>query len=199
MTQTITKEEALDPVEVTNKYDATQLRNAVDDELSRYYSKEQHFTQSHVHTDFKLILGFISCFIAGGAFLNEYKTSFNEALHVTTMCVIVYWILQSILLVYTYFVEKGEIFVGHQKVDGKVTGTLKISSEFDKTSPLYKLTMVYSDRVKGKTVQSVVNPNMTTWFNEKGVLIREVMDKDLNNYLLSLKQNYMKNNIKTVL
>ncbi|KAI9478011.1 MAG: signal peptidase complex subunit 2 [Benjaminiella poitrasii] len=186
MTQTTTDEKSLELVEVTNKYDATQLRNAVDDELSRYYSEEQNFTQSHVHTDFKLAIGFVSCLIAGGAFLNEYKTSFNDALNTTTICVIVYWILQTILFAYSYFFEKNEIFVGHQKVDGKVAGTLKISAEFDKTSPIYKLTMHFTSQ--GKTVQSIVDAIMPTWFNTKGVLVREAMDKDLNNYLLSLKQ-----------
>lgn len=50
----------------------------------------------------------------------EYKTSFNEAITVTTLCVIAYWIIQGISLAYSYLAEKDQIFIGHQKVDGKV-------------------------------------------------------------------------------
>lgn len=66
------------------------------------------------------MLGYVSCFIAGGAFLYEYKTSFNEALKITTVCVIAYWIIQIIALGYSYIFEKDEIFAGAKKVDGKV-------------------------------------------------------------------------------
>jgi signal peptidase complex subunit 2 len=62
----------------------------------------------------------VSCLIAGGAFYYEYKTSFNEAIAVTTACVVVYWIIQAISFAYYYFVEQNEIFSGSQKLDGKV-------------------------------------------------------------------------------
>lgn len=62
----------------------------------------------------------MSCFIAGGAFLYEYKTSFNEALPTTTICVIVYWIIQAIAFGYSYLIEKDDIFVGNIKENGKV-------------------------------------------------------------------------------
>lgn len=62
----------------------------------------------------------MSCFIAGGAFLYEYKTSFNEAIQVTTICVVIYWIIQATAFAYSFLAEKNEIFVGTQEVDGKV-------------------------------------------------------------------------------
>lgn len=62
----------------------------------------------------------MSSFIAAGAFLYEYKTSFNEAIKTTTICVIVYWIIQAIAVGYSYLVEKDEIFVGNMKINGKV-------------------------------------------------------------------------------
>ncbi|KAG1445494.1 hypothetical protein G6F56_009895 [Rhizopus delemar] len=76
-----TNEEKLAPVELTNKYDGTQLKNAVDDEISRFYGKNKQYIQSYKHTDIKLFLGYVSCFIAGGSFYYEYKTSFREAIN----------------------------------------------------------------------------------------------------------------------
>ncbi|GAA5802351.1 hypothetical protein HPULCUR_007815 [Helicostylum pulchrum] len=181
MSQTEVKE----PVEVSNVYDGTQLKNAVDDELARFYSTDLKFTQSHVHTDVKLFLGYISCFIAGGAFFYEYKTSFTEALTVTTLCVVAYWIIQTIAFAYTYLVEKDQIFIGYQKVNGKVTGSLTISGSMDKYSSIYKLNMTYKSN--GKSVSYQVEPNVARWFTTKGVMVPEAMDKDLTTFLTTLK------------
>lgn len=74
-----------------------------------------------MHTDVKLISGYVSCLIAAGAFWNEYKSSFSEALPVTILCVAVYWAIQLVAFVYSYFVEKNEIFVGTLAKDGKVS------------------------------------------------------------------------------
>ncbi|CAO3668197.1 unnamed protein product [Rhizopus stolonifer] len=123
MSETATKdtsEEKLAPVELTNKYDGTQLKNAVDDEISRFYGKNQQYIQSYKHTDIKLFLGYVSCFIAGGSFYYEYKTSFREAINVTTISVIVFWILQLLIIVYTYFVENNQIFKGTLNSQGEV-------------------------------------------------------------------------------
>ncbi|CEP12371.1 hypothetical protein [Parasitella parasitica] len=185
MSQTETTNE---PVQVSNKYDGTQIKNAVDDEISRFYSKEQNFSQSHIHSDIKLLLGYLSCFIAGGSFLYEYKTSFNDALTVTTVCVIVYWAIQSVSFAYGYFVEKDELFAGTKKVDGKSTSTLKISGKIDKHSPIYQLCFSYTDIGSGKSVSQKVEPNVTTWFDTQGVLVQQAMDSDLSAYLSTLVQ-----------
>ncbi|KAI8637314.1 signal peptidase complex subunit 2 [Parasitella parasitica] len=185
MLQTETTNE---PVQVSNKYDGTQIKNAVDDEISRFFSKEQNFSQSHIHTDIKLLLGYVSCFIAGGSFLYEYKTSFYDALTVTTACVIVYWTIQSISLAYGYLVEKDELFAGTKKVDGKGTSTLKVSGKIDKHSPKYQLCFNYTDIRAGKTVSYKVEPNVTAWFDTKGVLVQQAMDSDLSTYLSTLVQ-----------
>ncbi|KAG2190352.1 hypothetical protein INT46_003206 [Mucor plumbeus] len=185
MSQTETTNE---PVQVSNKYDCTQIKNAVDDELSRYFSEDQKFNQSHVHTDIKLLLGYVSCFIAGGSFLYEYKTSFNDALTVTTICVIVYWILQTISFVYGYLVEKDELFSGIKKIDGKTISALKVSGKIDKYSPIYELCLNYTDISTGKTVSNKIEPNVATWFDTKGVLVKQAIDSDLNTYLSTLVQ-----------
>ncbi|RCI06802.1 hypothetical protein CU098_013788 [Rhizopus stolonifer] len=163
MSATQVEEKNNEPVEVTNKYDGTQLKNAVDDELARFYSKKLGFEQSHTHTDVKLITGYVSCFIAAGAFWNEYKSSFTEALSVTIVCVVIYWIIQLIAVAYSYLVEKNEIFVGTQKVNGKPTASLVISGKAEKYSPYYTLDFKYHDKTINKTVHYNIKPNITTW------------------------------------
>ncbi|KAI8984758.1 signal peptidase complex subunit 2 [Mycotypha africana] len=179
-------------LDVSNKYDLTQLKNAVDDEISRYFSKEQNFKQSYRHTDIKLALGYASCIVAAGAFYYEYKTSFREALNVTTVAVIVFWVLQALLFTYSLFVEKNEIFRGTQIVDGKAIGTLSVTGKIKKHSPMYQLTFTYQDKATSKSVANEVETNITTWFNTKGVLVKEVMDKSLDTSLADVKQKLHK-------
>ncbi|KAI8357852.1 signal peptidase complex subunit 2 [Choanephora cucurbitarum] len=192
MSETQVKEEVPEPVQVTNKYDSTQLKIAVDDEIARFYSKELDWKQSHTHTDVKLISGYVSCLIAAGAFLNEYKTSFNEALPITILCVIAYWVIQLAAFAYSYFVEKNEIFVGALTKDGKTIASLVISGKANKFSPLYKLDYKFTDKLLNKTVHYKTEPNITTWFDTTGVLVKPMIQKDLSVYLENAKQSLHK-------
>lgn len=58
----------------------------------------------------------------------------------------------------------------------------------DKFSPKYQLTLIYNDQISGKTVKHHVEPNVSTWFNTKGVMVKEAIDKDLSSFLTALKQ-----------
>ncbi|KAI9276126.1 signal peptidase complex subunit 2 [Sporodiniella umbellata] len=180
--------EKLAPVELANKYDGTQLKNATDDEIARFYGKEQKFTQSFKHTDIKLFLGYFSCLIAGGSFLYEYKTNFNHALEVTKICVVVFWILQGINVAYIYLVEKNEIFRGTLSLEGKPSATLIVSGKIKKFSSSYPLTLTYTDISLNKTSTLQIEPNVATWFTDKGVLDRQVANRDLLSYVERLQK-----------
>ncbi|ORE01984.1 microsomal signal peptidase 25 kDa subunit [Rhizopus microsporus var. microsporus] len=187
MSEAVPKVE-LPPVELTNKYDATQIKNAVDDEIARYYTKEQNFVQSHTHTDIRLLLGYVSCFIAGGAFYYEYKTSFREAIPVTMFSVISFWILQALAAVYQYTIEKDEVFMGSQYSHGREVATLKVSGKLEKYNPKYSLKITYVDKTTTKETILKVEPNATEWFTTKGILSYEAIDNDLKKYVDTLKQ-----------
>lgn len=80
-----------------------------------------------MHTDVKLLVGYSSCLLAGGAFLFEYYTSFEEAKPIVAVAVVVFWILQAFFWLYTTFVEKNVIYIGY-KQDAK-SGEVFISRE----------------------------------------------------------------------
>jgi signal peptidase complex subunit 2 len=154
----------------------------------KYYGKEQKFVQSHVHTDMKLFLGYVSCIIAGGSFYYEYTTGFRESINVTTISVIVFWILQSIAFAYSYFIEKNEIFMGTQYSHGRPSATLRISGKMEKYTSKYPLTLTYSDKLTNKSATTKIEPNVATWFTTKGTLVRDAIDSDLKSYVTTLQQ-----------
>lgn len=65
--------------------------------------------------DVKLSLGYLSCVFAGIASWYGYVNSFEESRTITAVCVAAYFVLNSILYLYTTFVEKSTVFVGLKK------------------------------------------------------------------------------------
>ncbi|KAI7857486.1 signal peptidase complex subunit 2 [Circinella umbellata] len=176
-------------VEISNKFDGTQVKNAVDDQVRKYFGSEKSdYVEGHVHTDIKLLLGYSSCLLAGGAFLFEYYTSFQEAKPILLCSVIIFWLLQGVLWSYSAFVEQNEIFVGY-KNDPKTRerqGILTISSEMKRYSPTYIIQMKYQDQKLHKTTQTKLEKNVASWFTEDGVLATEIVDKDIQEQVASL-------------
>ncbi|KAI9253493.1 signal peptidase complex subunit 2, partial [Phascolomyces articulosus] len=146
------------------------------------------YSEGHLHTDIKLLLGYSSCVLAGGAFLFEYYTSFQEAKPILLCSVIVFWILQACSWAYSVFVEQNEIFVGY-KNDSKTSerqGILTISSEMKRYSPTYIIQMQYQDQKLHKITKTKLEKNVASWFTEDGVLVAENVDKDIEEQAASL-------------
>jgi Microsomal signal peptidase 25 kDa subunit (SPC25) len=66
--------------------------------------------------DIKLSLGYLSCIFAVIATYYEWKNGFHKAKPVTLICVASYFVLNFIALVYAYFIEKQDVFVGTKDV-----------------------------------------------------------------------------------
>lgn len=74
-----------------------------------------------------------------------------------------------------------------------MTETLKISGKLDKYSPKYKFKFTFIDKSCGKIVNHQVEPNIATWFTEKGIMVSEAIDKDLESYLTLVKNKLHQN------
>lgn len=46
-------------------------------------------------------------------------------------------------------------------------------------SPIYEMTYEYVDSVLKKGVSRQMKTNVSTWFTEDGILVKEALDKDL--------------------
>ncbi|KAF7731869.1 Signal peptidase complex subunit 2 [Apophysomyces ossiformis] len=184
------EEKKQEPIQVT-KYDATQMKHVLDDEVIRYLREEEKFQENHQHSDVKLSLGYISSFVAGGAFLYEYKRGFNEAKLVTAICVGLYWALQLGLWAYSSYIENGIIFQGSKKdADGKVDKTVKVVTKMERNSPNYEILLEYKEG--NKTGRLKYTQGVAAWFTKDGLLSVQAVEKDLRENIEKLKESLHK-------
>ncbi|KAI8335095.1 signal peptidase complex subunit 2 [Chlamydoabsidia padenii] len=181
-----------EPVKVSNVYDTTQLKNALDDEIAKYIKKIGGYSQSHQHTDCKLVLGYVSVLIAAGSFLYEQKHGFHYGKFGTLGCVIAFWFLQAASMLYTLFVENNEVFVGYRYQGDEHVGTLSVTTRMDRHSPQYHITYLYSE-VKGRKHARVeTTASVANWFMEDGTLVESQFDQHIQTSLDSVNKSLHK-------
>ena len=87
------------------------LKNTTDDALPNYLTSLK-FTQSHLLTDVRLALGYTAVTIAGATFYADWKLGWEATKYWTFWAVLVYFLLNGILTVWIWGVEKGTVFRG---------------------------------------------------------------------------------------
>ncbi|KAI8096989.1 signal peptidase complex subunit 2 [Halteromyces radiatus] len=186
MTNNNTSSTETEPVKVSNVYDVTQLKHTLDDELAKYIEKECGYSQSHQHTYLKLVLGYASVLIAGGSFLYERKYGFHYDKFGALGCVISFWVLQAVSLLYTRFVEKNEIFVGYLYHGDEHTGTLSVTSIMDRYSPNYELKYLYTDEKGRKHIRLDITASVASWFTEDGTFLESKFHQHIQSSIQTL-------------
>ncbi|CAO3612787.1 unnamed protein product [Cunninghamella echinulata] len=151
-TTTIEKE----PVQISNVYDSTQIKHALDNELGKFIEKELGYSQSHQHTNVKL-----------------------DSKWGTLGCVVAFWVLQTASWLYTKFVQKEEAFVGYVYKDKQHVGTLSVTTILEQYSSEYKIKYLYTDENKQKYTRSEEVKNVATYFTENGILVEDKFNNDI--------------------
>ncbi|KAI8823043.1 signal peptidase complex subunit 2 [Fimicolochytrium jonesii] len=102
------------PIKVNIK-NATELKHTLDDAIKRILVLDHKFTESHTHTDRRLLLGYLSVIFAAYATAYSYYVPFPECKTVLTVCVAAYFALNGAMVAYIQFVERDTLFVGVRK------------------------------------------------------------------------------------
>jgi hypothetical protein len=95
-------------------YSLSDLKNTTDDALPNYLTSIK-FTQSHRLTDVKLALGWSAVIISAATFAADYKLGWDQTKNWTAIAVVAYFILNTVFTYWTFFVEKGTVFVGERQ------------------------------------------------------------------------------------
>ncbi|CAG8577282.1 1025_t:CDS:2 [Dentiscutata heterogama] len=169
------KEEKEEPIKVNNS-NLVELKNACDDYIQK-------------HTDFKLIFGYLSCAFAlyGGYY--GHVTPFNESKEITLICVVSYFVLNFILVIYTFLFEKDIIFLG-EKNTPDMKERLTIHTNTKKYSDIYNITFEFhGNNSSGKTIVSKhkISKSFGNWFDVNGLMSTELFEKELANGLELVK------------
>jgi len=174
-----------------NRGNLTELKNAVDDHLKKYLTTTQGYTENHRHIDIKLSLGYISCAFASFASWYGYVNSFEESRTLTAVCVVVYFVLNGILLLYTTFVEKNTVFVGFKRdaVSKSPIEILTISANLKRFSHIYELTFTSDRPIASKSSANapqsryLLECSFGAWFDENGLLFESELERDIRDAL----------------
>lgn len=140
------------------------LKNTSDDSIPNYLNSLK-FRQSHTLTDVRLTLGFSAFALAAACFLWDYKFGFESTKVYTALAVALYTLINGLLTVWIFAVEKGTIYVGTSP-SGE---TVKISTSSSKKHPTeYVLTVEVTSKKGGKEESFVLKRSFTDWFDEAG-------------------------------
>lgn len=193
------------PVNLSN---LAELKLACDDCVKQYFTRTTEFTQSHVHTDVRLLLGWSASLIAFASAYYGYIVPFEESKLWVTVGVVLYIILSALQWIYAQYVEKTQIFVGKRRTVSSRISTERLtlsshippsptaSSGFFSSSPppsaskppppfpsyTLQLSYVHSSN-NGKALLHKSEATLTKGFGEmfdtKGVLQKEKLEEAL--------------------
>ncbi|PBP23307.1 microsomal signal peptidase 25 kDa subunit [Diplocarpon rosae] len=142
------------------------LKNTSDDAVPVYLNSLS-FKQSHTLTDIRLALGYSAFAICAATFCWDYKFGFDSTKHYTAVAVALYTLLNGILTLWIWGVEKGTIYVGSNASGDKI----QIATKTDKHVPIYNLTVTTWKGGKGKGVTTGLKKPFTKWFNREGAFV----------------------------
>ncbi|CAG8699140.1 41081_t:CDS:2 [Gigaspora margarita] len=130
----------------------------------KYFNTKTEFIQNHKHTDFKLILGYLSCaFALYGGYYGQV-TPFNESKEITFIYI---------------------IFLG-EKITSDTKERLTIHTNTKKYSDIYNITFEFHENnSSGKPIDGKCNTSKSfgNWFDVNGLMNTELFEKELANGL----------------
>ncbi|BFZ63939.1 hypothetical protein YB2330_005076 [Saitoella coloradoensis] len=176
---------ALAAPEAINKSNLVDLKNTSDDAIAPFMSG-LGYTQSHYLTDIRLAIGYLAAAIIALTAFNDYKKGFTPAKSHTLIGVVLYFVLNTVLTLWMFFVEKGTVYVGSDHTKGK---NIKVESLGPKRKwePRYRLKVVKLEDME-KDLEVEVEGEFGEWFDEDGVLVRKNFDEFLAGALAQLEK-----------
>ncbi|CAG8471428.1 16801_t:CDS:2 [Cetraspora pellucida] len=151
-----------------NNSNLVELKNACDDYIQKYFTTKAEFIQNHKHTDFKLIIGYLSCaFALFGGYYGQI-TPFNESKKVT--------------LIYT-------VFLG-EKNTPDIKERLTIHTNTKKYSDIYNITFEFhGSNSSSKIINSnhKISKSFGNWFDVNGLMSTEIFERELANGLEAVR------------
>ncbi|CAG8443061.1 17865_t:CDS:2 [Acaulospora morrowiae] len=183
------KQEQIDVVEKekdvikVNNYCVTDLKNACDDYIIKYFTTEAGYNQVHTHTDVKLVLGYLACGFALSGGYYGYMVPFEESKKLTLICILAYFILNSILFVYAFVFEKDVLFVGCDS-----NFKISIHTNAKRSSDIYTIKFELVEEKKINRVSNYsISKSFGSWFDVNGVMDQERFERTLNESLEVVK------------
>ncbi|KAF9976990.1 hypothetical protein BGZ73_007296 [Actinomortierella ambigua] len=184
-----------------DKSNLMELKNACDDALREFLEHKSGYRQSHKHTDIRLALGYIGCAVAAAGSYYGYIHPFEDPKTklYTFISVAVYYLFNVMMWAYSYFVEKNAVFTG-SKTTTNASHTIVASSNVKNYTPYYDLDLsvsvtpnssASSSKAKAKAAKQSFSTAFGSWFDEDGVLARDVFEEDIRRFVANTEATHL--------
>ncbi|KAL2009564.1 hypothetical protein VTN00DRAFT_5371 [Thermoascus crustaceus] len=161
-------------------YSVNDLKSTTDDALTPYLTtlpEPYRFTQNNTNSNVRLVLGYTAVAIAGATFYVDRKLGWEATRAPWVLAAVIsYFVLNSILTIWIWAVEAGEVFRGTRK-SGE---TIVIRSSTKKHSSLYKLNIKYTSPTNKVLQEKEIETSFATWFSADGVFHPEPLRRWLS-------------------
>ncbi|CDW82637.1 microsomal signal peptidase subunit [Stylonychia lemnae] len=168
-----------------NKYDPYQLKATIDEEIVNILETKQ-FKELNSHTDFKILLGLISCVL--GVLSHFYFLPFTQNKHNLLGCVAGYVICTVIYYYIEKYLQKDSFFISMEhkinalKTFPRIVFTSQFNPDIDYN---YTLKLESTDeKAKNQSISHEHKLAITKFYDQYGYLhkyiVRDFLDEALN-------------------
>jgi len=165
------------PVKVC-KWDNTAVKNALDDAVKEVMTSKLPYTECHSLMDGRLAICGVAVAIAMFGLLWDFLNPFPQSRPVLIACVGAYFLLMSVLTLYTTYKEKGIFVVVLQKDPAGLDpdSRWQAASKMKNYDDIYELTVTFTDGKNAHTREAADMRSVAEFIDENGTICMDKLE-----------------------
>ncbi|KAK9449068.1 signal peptidase complex subunit 2 [Limtongia smithiae] len=152
-----------------NLSSVSDMKNATDDEIVKIFASKG-YKQIFTLLDVRLLLGYLSVFVAVAAGLYDFYAGFEAAKMQTAVGVMVYFVLNVLMAAWVALAEKGIIYQGNK--DGTKVSIVSTAKKF---VPDYNI-IVRQQAIASSEGTAAAKKSFTEFFDSQGYIVRAPLE-----------------------